>query len=132
MRRPVYCYNLLGMQQTKVAAGSPLEPGRHRLVMTFDYDGGGPGMGGTVRLTVDGDIVGRAGSSAPSRSCSPWTRPSTWVATAGPPVSDDYTAETSEFTGVIHQVRLEIAEGAPNFSHLIDPLQRLAVALARQ
>ncbi len=33
---------------------------------------------------------------------------------------------------MIHQVRLEIAEGAPNFSHLIDPLQRLAVAMARQ
>jgi hypothetical protein len=47
-------------------------------------------------------------------------------------VSDDYTAATSVFTGTVHQVRLEIAAGAPDFSHLIDPEHRLAVALARQ
>ena len=26
--------------------------------MVFDYDGGGPGLGGKVRLLVDGDEVG--------------------------------------------------------------------------
>ena len=129
---PVYCYNLLGMQQTKVAAGSPLEPGRHRLVMTFDYDGGGPGMGGTVRLTVDGDVVGEGRLERTIPLVFSLDETLDVGRDSGSAVSDDYTAETSEFTGVIHQVRLEIAEGAPNFSHLIDPLQRLAVALARQ
>lgn len=129
---PVYCYNLLGLQLIKVAADAPLEPGRHRLVMTFDYDGGGPGRGGTARLLVDGDVVaeGRLERTIPLVFSLDETLDV--GRDSGSAVSDDYTAEGSDFTGVIHQVRLEIAEGAPNFSHLIDPLQRLAVALARQ
>ena len=50
----------------------------------------------------------------------------------GLPVSDDYRAEYSEFTGTVDSVLIEIAEGAPDFSHLIDPQLRLSVALARQ
>ena len=54
---PAYCYNLMGMQSTKVVGSQPLTPGRRRVVMVFDYDGGGPGRGGAVTLTVDGETV---------------------------------------------------------------------------
>jgi arylsulfatase len=128
----VYCYNLLGMMSTKIASDVPLSPGRHRLVMTFDYDGGGPGLGATVRLLLDGDEVaqGRLERSIPLVFSLDETLDV--GRDGGSPVSDDYASEDSEFTGTIHQVMLEIAEGASSFSHLIDPLQRLAVALARQ
>jgi arylsulfatase len=129
---PVYAYNLLGLQLVKIAADAPLAAGRHRLVMTFDYDGGGPGQGGTVRLSVDGDEVGEGRLERTIPLVFSLDETLDVGRDSGSAVSDDYTAEGSEFTGVIHQVRLEIADGAPNFSHLIDPLQRLAVAMARQ
>ena len=129
---PVYAYNLLGLQVVKVVGDGPIAPGRHRLVMTFDYDGGGPGLGGGVRLLVDGDVAaeGRLERTVPLVFSLDETLDV--GRDSASPVSDDYTAEGSAFTGVIHQVRLEIAEDATDFSHLIDPRQRLAVALARQ
>jgi len=48
----------------------------------------------------------------------------------GSSVSDDYTAETSEFNGTINWVQLD--QGADDHDHLITPEQRLAVAMARQ
>ena len=54
---PVYCYNLMGMRVTKVAGAEPLSAGSHRMVMSFAYDGGGPGRGGDVTLMVDGEAV---------------------------------------------------------------------------
>jgi hypothetical protein len=44
----------------------------------------------------------------------------------------DYRAEDSEFTGTVDSVLLEIAEGATDFNHLVDPQLRLSMALARQ
>ena len=106
--------------------------GRHRVTMVFDYDGGGPGMGGDVRLLVDGDEVGsgRLERTVPlvfslDETCDVGRD-------SGLPVSDDYTPQTSAFTGRVDTVRIDIAEGAPDFGHLIDPEHRLAVALARQ
>jgi arylsulfatase len=129
---PVYCYNLLGMQSTKVAGIEPLTPGARRVTMVFDYDGGGPGMGGTISLLVDGIEVGtgRLERTVPlvfslDETCDVGRD-------GGLPVSDDYTAEGSMFTGTVDQVRIEIADGASDFSHLIDPEHRLSVALARQ
>jgi arylsulfatase len=100
--------------------------------MTFDYDGGGPGLGGDVRLLVDGDVVGEGRLERTVPLVFSLDETLDVGRDSASPVSADYTSEGSEFTGTIHQVRLEIAPGAANFSHLIDPLQRLAVALARQ
>src|SRR4029453_5907792 len=56
--KPVYCYNLLGLQRFKVAGGAAIPPGTHQVRMEFAYDGGGLAKGGTVTLYVDGDEVG--------------------------------------------------------------------------
>jgi arylsulfatase len=129
---PVYCYNLLGLQTTKVVGSRPLQPGPHRLAMVFEYDGGGPGLGGDVRLSVDGAEVatGRLERTVPlvfslDETCDVGRD-------SGLPVSDDYTSATSEFSGTIAQVVIELADGEPDFTHLIDPEHRLTVALARQ
>jgi len=50
----------------------------------------------------------------------------------GLPVSDDYRAEDSEFTGTVESVLIELSEGFEDFNHLIDPQLRLSVAIARQ
>jgi arylsulfatase len=129
---PAYCYNLMGMTSTKVAGSAPLAAGRRRLVMVFDYDGGGPGRGGTVTLTLDGETVaeGRLEATVPlvfslDETCDVGHD-------GGSPVSDDYRFEDSAFTGRVDSVLLEVAEGATDFTHLIDPQLRLSTALARQ
>lgn len=129
---PVYCYNLMGLQSTKVVGSQPLAPGRRRVVMVFDYDGGGPGLGGGVTLQVDGHSVaeGRLERTVPlvfslDETCDVGHD-------SGSPVSDDYRSEDSAFTGTVESVLLEIAQGATDFSHLVDPQLLLSVALARQ
>ena len=50
----------------------------------------------------------------------------------GSPVSDDYTAEDSVFTGTVKWVQIDIDEAAEDLDHLITPEERLRVAMARQ
>ncbi|MBU9945234.1 MAG: hypothetical protein KTQ12_11450 [Dermatophilaceae bacterium] len=129
---PVYCYNLLGMQLTKVAGSAPLQPGRRRVTMVFDYDGGGPGRGGDVTLTVDGVAVGQGRLERTVPLVFSLDETCDVGHDGGLPVSDDYRAEDSTFTGSVDTVRIQVADESANFTHLIDPQLRLSVALARQ
>jgi arylsulfatase len=122
----------MGMQVTKVAGPEPLPAGSHRVVMSFTYDGGGPGRGGDIALSVGGATVaeGRLERSVPlvfslDETCDVGHD-------SGLPVSDDYRAEDSQFTGTVHSVLIELADGAADFNHLVDPQLRLSTALARQ
>ena len=129
---PVYCYNLMGLQVTKVAGSDPLAAGSHRVVMAFTYDGGGPGRGGDIELKVDGETMaqGRLDRTVPlvfslDETCDVGQD-------GGLPVSDDYRAEDSEFTGTVESVLIELSDGDDDFNHLIDPQLRLSVAISRQ
>lgn len=55
--KPAFTYNYLGMESTDVMASQPLKPGKYQIVYDFNYDGGGPGKGGTGTITVDGNKV---------------------------------------------------------------------------
>jgi arylsulfatase len=55
--KPVFLYNLLGLERFRWEGTAPLAPGKHTLVFDFKYDGPGPGKGGTGVLTVDGSQV---------------------------------------------------------------------------
>ncbi len=55
--RPVFHYNLCGVERYTVAGKDKLTPGRHVVTLDFNYDGGGAGKGGQATLTVDGDKV---------------------------------------------------------------------------
>jgi arylsulfatase len=48
------------------------------------------------------------------------------------PVTDDYTAETSRFTGTVKWVQIDLDAAAEDFDHLISPEERLQIAMARQ
>ncbi len=56
--RPAYCYNLMGLRRFKVESDQRLASGTHQLRVEFDYDGGGLGKGGDLRLYLDGAEVG--------------------------------------------------------------------------
>jgi arylsulfatase len=48
------------------------------------------------------------------------------------PVSDDYDAAGSVFTGSVNWVQLDLGEDSEDADHLITPEERLRVAMARQ
>lgn len=55
--RPTYCYNYADLERTYVRADAPLTHGEHTVRLELDYDGGGLGLGGTIRLLVDDVLV---------------------------------------------------------------------------
>jgi arylsulfatase A-like enzyme len=57
--KPVFLYNLLGLERFRWAGDDALAPGKHSIVFDFTYDGPGAGKGGTGVLTVDGKQVAR-------------------------------------------------------------------------
>lgn len=56
--KPVFHYNLCGVERYQIDSKEALSPGKHKLVFDFKYDGDGIGKGGNATLTVDGKRVG--------------------------------------------------------------------------
>jgi arylsulfatase len=105
---PVFAYNYLGIDQTKITGTSPLPDGTSTVKMDFAYDGG-RGGGGTVTLSVDGKPVG----SGKIEKTQPNIYSADETASVGvdmeTPVSDHYTLESSKFSGSIHEVAINTA-----------------------
>ena len=55
--KPCFTYNYLGKEQYQLSSSELLKPGRYKLEYDFNYDGGGPGKGGTGILLVDEEQV---------------------------------------------------------------------------
>ncbi len=130
--KPAYCYNLFGLQRFKVYGDGAIPAGEHQVRMEFTYDGGGLGKGGDVALYVDGEQVGsgRVDGTVPMLfSADETTDVGSDSAT---PVSDDYGAKDSEFTGKVRWVQIDVDAAAEDTDHLITPEERLRVAMARQ
>ena len=130
--RPKYCYNLLGLARIKVEGSDPVPPGAHQLRMEFVYDGGGLAKGGDVKLYLDGQQLaeGRLEHTIPMIFSADETA-DVGIET-GTTVSDDYTPESSRFTGSIEWIQIDIDAAAADEDHLISPEERLRLALARQ
>ena len=131
-RKPTYCHNLLGLQRFKVKADQPVPPGAHQVRMEFDYESGGPGRGGPVRLYIDGTKAGEGRVDATQAMIFSMDETTEIGSDSGTSVSDDYSPDTSAFTGRIRWVQLDIAEAAEDFDHLITPEERLRIAMSRQ
>ena len=130
--RPVYCYNLLGLQRFKVEGNTPIPTGAHQVRMEFDYDGGGLGKGGAVRLYIDGGQVGEGRLEATIPMVFSADETADVGSDSASPVSDDYAGEESVFSGTVNWVQIDISEAAEDVDHLITPEERLRVAMARQ
>jgi arylsulfatase A-like enzyme len=130
--RPTYCYNLLGLQRIKVAGAEPVPPGAHQVRVEFDYDGGGLGKGGDLRLFVDGALVGTGRLPATVPLVFSGDETLDLGSDAASPVSDDYRGEESRFTGSVDWVQIDLGDDAHDADHLITPEERLRVAMARQ
>ena len=128
----MYCYNLLGLQRFKIEATAALPAGTRQVRMEFAYDGGGLAKGGTVALYIDGTQVGEGRVEATIPMVFSADETCDIGSDTASPVSDDYTRETSIFTGTVNWVQIDIDEAAEDFDHLITAEERLAVAMARQ
>jgi hypothetical protein len=130
--RPSYCYNLLGLRRFKVHGDTEIPAGEHQVRVEFAYDGGGLGKGGTVTLYLDGKQVGEGrvdGTQPMIFSGDETTDVGSDTAT---PVSDDYNAHNSVFTGRIRWVQIDLGDDAEDADHLISPEELLRVAMSRQ
>ena len=128
--KPAYCHNLLSLARFKAYGDTAVPPGVHQVRMEFGYDGGGLAKGGTITLYIDGKQVGdgRAEATVPMAYSADET--CDLGRDTGSNVSDDYTPQTSRFTGTINWVQLDA--GDDNHDHLITPEDRLKVAMTRQ
>lgn len=128
--KATFAYNYFGLNIYRAQAQQPLPAGTHQVRAEFAYDGGGVGKGGTLTLYYDGQEVGR--------DRIPQTQPLIFSAEesidigyeSGSLVIPDYPAHNGHFTETIHWVQLDI--GQDNFSHLIEPEDRLRVVMTRQ
>ncbi len=57
--KPVFTYNLLGLERFRWEGTDALTPGKHSIVFDFTYDGPGFGKGGNGVLSVDGAEVAK-------------------------------------------------------------------------
>jgi len=130
--RPTYCYNLLGLQRFKIEGDASVPPGTHQVRMELAYDGGGLGKGGTVTLYVDGEQVGEGRVEATIPMIFSADETADIGRDTASPVSDDYSGESSVFTGTVNWVQIDLGEDAEDADHLISPEERLRVAMARQ
>lgn len=95
--RPCFTYNWVGLERYKVAAPERLPPGKGVLVVDFQYDGGGPGKGGTAVMSLNGKPIanGRIENTVRRR----FTETADVGRDEGTPVSDDYAQRDNGFTG---------------------------------
>jgi len=130
--KPAYCYNLFGLQRSKVYGDAEIPAGEHQVRMEFAYDGGGLGKGGTATLYLDGNKVGegRVENTVPMMFSGDET---TDVGSdTGTPVSDDLGPRESIFTGRVRWVEIDLDAAGEDLDHLISPEERLQIAMARQ
>jgi arylsulfatase len=129
---PVYCYNLAGLNKTKVRGEKPVPAGEHQVRMEFVYDGGGLAKGGDVTLFVDGEKAG-AGRLEITQPMIFSGDETTDVGSDGAtPVSDEYGPKDSGFTGEVEWVQIDLDEAAEDLDHLITAEDRWRIAMARQ
>jgi arylsulfatase A-like enzyme len=125
-----FTYNVLGIHEFPTEATAPIPQGKHQVRMEFAYDGGGLAKGGNVTLYYDGQSVGtgRVEMTQPMIFSADETTDIGYE--SGTPVSPDYTLQSSKFTGKIRWVQLDV--GKDDHDHLIDPEERMRIAMARQ
>jgi arylsulfatase len=108
-RKPVYEYNCFTADRYRVVGTAPLPVGPCTIKMEFDYDGGGPGKGGTAKLSVNGKEVasGRVDKTEFARFSADETFDV--GCDTGSPVSNDYKSPF-KFTGKIKKVEITLED----------------------
>jgi arylsulfatase A-like enzyme len=105
--RPVYEYNLVSLQRTRITGSEALSPGHNVVRAEFRYDGGGLGKGATVSLFVNDKNVGK-GRINVTQWVGKYSADETFDIgeDSGSPASNEYSAP-NRFTGTIEKVVID-------------------------
>jgi arylsulfatase len=57
--KPAFTYNFLGLESTTVQSTQPLPSGKHTIVCDFEYEGSGPGKGGTITISANNEVLAK-------------------------------------------------------------------------
>ena len=106
--KPTYCYNFVGLQETKVTAPQPLAAGKATIRMNFDYEGGGIGKGGTATLLVNGGMVASGRIERTQAMCFSADETAGVGVDDATPVTNDYKERDNAFTGKILKVVIDV------------------------
>jgi hypothetical protein len=128
--KPKYCHNLAGLMRFYVEGTEVVPAGTHQVRMEFAYDGGGLAKGGTASLFIDGKPAGEGRINATVPMIYSADETCDVGSDTGTPVSEDYSGESSRFTGKVNWVELKI--GDDSHDHLITPEELMRVATSIQ
>ncbi len=123
--KPVFHYNLANIEHTNIAAKEALAPGKHKIVVDFEYDGGGVGKGGTATVTAGGKEVakGKIERTTPIRFS--LDEGMDVGEDTGTPVSLDYDVP-HKFTGHFETVTIDLKPGATADAKAADEANQIA------
>ncbi len=107
--KPVFCYNLAGVERYCVTGKAALAPGKHTVELAFAYDGPGLGKGGTATLTVDGKPAGEGKLARTLGFRMSLDETLDCGEDTGTPVSEDYQVPF-RFTGQIDRVAVRLGD----------------------
>jgi len=106
--KPTYCYNFLGLEEYRVSAPQAVVAGKATIRMNFDYDGGGPGKGGTATLLVNGEKVASGRIERTQAAIFSADETAGVGADDATPVTADYEERDNVFTGKILKVTVDV------------------------
>jgi hypothetical protein len=106
--KPVFHYNLAGVERATIAGANTMSRGKHTIVLDFKYVGPGVGGSATATLSVDGQKVaeGKIARTIPFRVSLDETLDI--GEDTGTPVSEDYHVPF-KFTGILNKVTVDIS-----------------------
>jgi arylsulfatase len=106
--KPTYRYNFLGLEEYEVSAPRAVVAGKATIRMNFDYDGGGPGKGGTATLLVNGEQVASGRIERTQAAIFSADETAGVGADDATPVTADYKERDNAFTGKILKVTVDV------------------------
>jgi arylsulfatase len=110
--RPVFTWNLLGLEKFKWQGMEALTPGKHTLVFDWRYDGPGLGKGGTGTLSVDGAVADSRQMPKSLPVSLMWDETFNVGADTGTPVDDADYQVPFRFTGTIERLTVKLEPDA--------------------
>ena len=117
--KPVFTWNLLGLDRVRWEGPQALSPGKHTIVFDFKYDGlgfatlafnnmSGIGRGGTGTLTVDGKVVASQKIERTVPLILPVDETFDVGSKTGTPIDDRDYQVPFKFTGKINKVTIAV------------------------
>ena len=116
--KPAYCYNLLGVQQFTIYGDTELTPGRPPGADGVRLRRRRPRQGRHRQLFIDGTAVGEGRVDATQPMIFSADETTDIGSDSATPVSDDYTAKNSTFTGRVRRVQIDLGDDANDADHL--------------